>query len=326
MLLITLIGTLLLASASGTVAAQQPRDPLGVGPGPLPPTVRVPPTPNREAIERALRKGDWDQAEKLLAAEIDQRPESPELLKFLAGIFLMDRKPLNAAIAIKKAEQFGALDEATRHALALAYIAMGRRDWARPELERLEAASPADSTYQYWLARLDYDEGLYGRAIGRLERVIAKEPDFMRAHDNLGLCYEAQGDTGRAVAHYRKAIALNRQAAARSPWPPLNLGILLRSRGEMTESERLLREAVQYDEALPQARYELGVLLEQTDHPDDAVEELSRAAALDPGYPQPHYALARIHRRQGRTADAQAALATFKRLQEKQAQQPEAVP
>lgn len=312
--LCTLLVTLLLAAAPG--ASQEPSDPLGIGPGALPSTVRVPPTPNRDAIERAIRERDWDQAEKLLAAEIEERPESPDLLKFLAGIFMIDRKPLNAAIAIKKAEQFGELDEATRHALALAYIAMGRGDWARPELDRLAASAPEDTTYQYWLARLDYDEGFYASAIERLEAVITREPGFMRAHDNLGLCYEAQGLPDQAIPHFREAIRLNREAAVTSPWPSLNLGILLRSRGKLDEAEQLFRESIRHDERFPQAHYELGALLEQTGRVDEAVEALTRAAALDDSYPQPHYALARIYRRQGRMAESREALAAFKRLQD----------
>ena len=52
----------------------------------------------------------------------------------LAGVFMNDRRPMNAAIALKKAETFGPLDAATRLQLALAYISMRRDDWARPEL------------------------------------------------------------------------------------------------------------------------------------------------------------------------------------------------
>ena len=60
---------------------------------------------------------------------------------------MMDRKPLNAAIALKKAEVLGPLDNHARLQLALAYIAMKRGDWARPELERLALAEPANVTY-----------------------------------------------------------------------------------------------------------------------------------------------------------------------------------
>lgn len=303
--------TWLLAAAPFAAAGQQPRDALEIGP-----TLRVPPVANRVEIQQAVDERDWQRAEQLLAAAVEAGPPSRELLTFLAGIFLADRKPLNAAIAIKKAEALGPLDDPTRYALVIAYIAMGRGDWARPELERLAASEPEDTTYQYWLARLDYDDGYYASAIERLEAVIAREPGFLRAHDNLGLCYEAQGLPDRAIQHFREAIRLNREAAVKSPWPTLNLGILLRSRGDLDEAERLFRESIEHDGTFPQAHYELGALLEQTGRTDEAVEALKRATTLDESYPQPHYALARIYRRQGRMEESREALAAFKRLQE----------
>ena len=127
----------------------------------------------RAEIDRAIKARDWPRAETLLVAEIERTPKPADLLKKLAGVFMNDRKPLNAAIAIKKAETFGPLDAATRLQLALAYIAMRRGDWARPELERLAAAEPLNTVYAYWLARLDYDSGRYDAAIARLRTVVA---------------------------------------------------------------------------------------------------------------------------------------------------------
>jgi predicted Zn-dependent protease len=94
----------------------------------------------------------------------------------------------------------------------------------------------------------------------------------------------------------------------------LNLGILLRTRGELGDAEPFLREAVQDEPGLPQARYQLGMLLEQQNHPDQAITELKRAIEHQADYAEPYYALARIYRRLGRTADADQALATFERL------------
>ena len=68
--------------------------------------------------------------------------QSRQLLTQIASVFIMDRKPLNAAIALKKAEALGPLDNHARLQLALAYIAMKRGDWARPELERLAKDEP----------------------------------------------------------------------------------------------------------------------------------------------------------------------------------------
>jgi tetratricopeptide (TPR) repeat protein len=198
----------------------------------------------------------------------------------------------------------------------LAYIRLGRGDWAQPELERLVAADPGNAEYRYWLGRLAYDSGKYAAAIDRFEEALARDPGLMRAHDNLGLCYEMLDDPVKAIGHYREAIRLNRQAASKSPWPPTNLGILLRQRGEPVEAGALFQEALQYDPAFSKGHYELGVLLEQQENMDEAVRELERAAALDVSYPEPHYVLARIYRRQGNTARADAAMAAFLRLRD----------
>ena len=270
-------------------------------------------TPLRADIGAAIRARQWERAERLLAEEID-RSRSRELLILVARIFLLDNKPLNAAVALKKAEAIAPLDPDLRFTLALAYVRLGRRDWARPELERLAQSDESSAEYRYWIGRLDYDDGKYSDAISRFTEALARDPGMMRAHDNLGLCYEALDQADRAIAHYREALRLNRQASTKSPWPPTNLGILLRQRGEMEESASLFREALEYDDDFAKAHYELGVLLDQRDRMDEALGELRRAASIDASYAEPHYVLARIYRRQGRTTLADESLTTFLRV------------
>jgi tetratricopeptide (TPR) repeat protein len=304
------------ASAFG-VAAQQP--PITA----LEEELSAPP-PGRarsakSELDRALEARQYERAERLLAEAITRQPTSRELLTQIAGVFMMDGKPLNAAIALKKAEALAPLENHLRLQLALAYIAMKRPDWARPELERLAGSEPANVTYGYWLARLDYDAGQYASAVRGLQRVVAQEPAFARAHDNLGLCYEALNRPDEAIPHYREAIRLNRlEPRRRSPWPALNLGILLRSRGELEEAEGLFREALTADSRFAQAHYQLGAVLEQRGRPDEAVAALRRAAALDRDYAEPFYALSRIYRRQKEIDKADEAMATFQRLHETQ--------
>lgn len=291
---------------TGPVAAQQ-----------TPPMPALPAAYADSDIAQALATRDWRQAGVLLAAAVERSPNGADtagLLRVAGRVFLIDRKPLNAAIALKKAEALAPLDEGARFTLALAYLAMSRGDWARPEFERLAAAAPANSTYEYWLGRLDYDAGRYAAAAARFERVIARDPGFVRAHDNLGLAREALNETGRAVEHYRLAVALNRNARSPSPWPAVNLATALRHQGELDEAASLLEEALRYDAAMPQALYQLGVVREQQDRLDEAVSCLERAARADRALPDPHYALARIHRRAGRAVEAAASLATFERL------------
>ena len=280
----------------------------------LPPPVELPANYHGGEIDRAIKARDWPKSEQLLVAAIEKDKQPKVLLEVLAGVFLVDRRPLNAAIAVKKAEALGPLDARSRYTLVLAYVSLGHGDWARPELQRLIDGDPQNITYEYWMGRIDYDAGQYAAASTHFQHVVARDPSFARAYDNLGLCYEALNQPDQALEQYRKAVDLNRSATVTSPWPPLNMGTLLRTRGELKEAQPLLEEAVKYDAALAQAHYQLGMLLEQVDKLDEAVAELTRAAHADPQYAEPYYALARIYRRQQRVDESSAALATFQRL------------
>jgi tetratricopeptide (TPR) repeat protein len=273
---------------------------------------------NRPEIDAAIRVKDWDRAERLLAAEIERQPsgQSRELLVLIARVFVLDGKPLNTAVALKKADAIAPLDRDLRFTLALAYVRMGHPDWARAELDTLVQLDPNAAEYRYWLGRLEYDAGQYAAAIARFNEALARDPAFLRAHDNLGLCYEALNDADHAAAQYREAIRLNREAQTKSPWPPMNLGILLAQRGGLEEAGALFREALTYDSSFANAHYQLGKLLEQQGQTDRAIESLKRAASLDPAYPEPHYILARIYRSLGQARQADEALATFLRLRD----------
>ncbi len=268
------------------------------------------------AIDAAIQARNWADAEQRLAAAIERDPTARDLLVLIARVFILDGKPLNAAVALKKADAIHPLDRDLQFALVLSYVRLGRADWAQPELERLAAADPDNAEYRYWLGRLAYDAGKYAAAITRFDEALARDPRFMRAHDNLGLCYEMLDDPAKAIEHYREAIRLNREASSKSPWPPTNLGILLRERGEQAEARTLFDEALRYDPAFSKGHYQLGVLLDQQGDTENAVRELERAGALDASYPEPHYVLARIYRRQGNARRADEAMATFLRLRD----------
>jgi tetratricopeptide (TPR) repeat protein len=292
----------------------RPPEPIRMSEPALPSAPMTLASSNRPEIDAAIRAKDWARAEALLADAIERQPKSRDLLVLIARVFFLDGKPLNTAVALKKAEAIEPLDRDLRFTLVLAYVRLGRADWARPELETLVQSDPNSADYRYWIGRLDYDAGRYAAAIDRFNEALARDPNFMKAHDNLGLCYEALDQPERAITHYREAVRLNRQAETKSPWPPTNFAILLRQRGAAEDAGALFREALQYEPNFATAHYELGVLLDQQGRADEAMAELRRAAAIDPAYPEPHYVLSRILRRQGDVAQADEALKTFERL------------
>ncbi len=274
----------------------------------------------RARIAQVLATGAYDQAQALLVEEAKLNPGSPELLRLLGGVRFMQREYLGAAIAFKKAEVLAPLDERSRFTLAMSYVVLGHRDWARPELQKLVQSAPRNALYRYWTARLDYDDNRYATAIESLQEAVSLDSRMVKAHDSLGLCYEALGRHDEALRSYQEAVRLNREASPSSPWPPLNLGLLLTRLDRLDEAEPLFRESVRIDPRFPQGHYQLGTFLEKKGRAEEAVRELEEAARLDASYAEPHYALARLYRRRGEAEKADRALERFLALKKEKDQ------
>ena len=271
----------------------------------------------RHQIELALNSHDYARAEEALLQAEGQHPNA-QLLSLLGSVFFLEHKYLNAAVALKKAEALKPLDEKDQFTLAMAYIAMGHTDWARPELEKLATIHPRNPLYLYWQGRMDYDRQDLLAAAAKFERVVALDSEFMKAYDNLGLCLEALGRYDEAIPQYQHAVLLNREHDINSAWPSLNLAALLVKLDRLEEAQPLLQESLRFDANFAQAHYQLGVLLEKRKEMPQAVEELTQSAVLDPANPQPHYALMRIYRRTGNMEQANRELEIFQTLKDKE--------
>ena len=268
-------------------------------------------------LNEAMGRRDYARAETILVREAEHSPKSVRAAKLLSvagGVFFLDGKYLNAAIAWKKADAIAPLEERSRFTLSMAYIKLNRRDWARPELEKLVVSVPEKPLYLYWLARLDYDAQSYTTAVARLQKVIEMDPKMMRAYDTLGLCYEYLGKPEEAIKSYNQAVGLNRMQLKPSPWPHVDLALSLIGINRLEDAKKNLDEALRYDANLPQAQYQLGRVLEMQGKFDTALEALTKASELDQQYPDPHLALGRLYHRLGNRQRAESEIARFKQL------------
>jgi len=274
----------------------------------------------RATLREAVKAHDYARAETLLAGEIERNPQSHVLLTMVASIFFLHGKYLNCAVALKKAEALAPLADRDRFTLALTYILMNHRDWARPELEKLANADPRSPLYPYWLGRIDYDAMQFKAAEANLQKSLKLDAKFMKAYDNLGLTYEALGQYDDAIRVYQQAILVNRSEPAPSPWPPLNLGTLLVKLERLPEAKVYLEESLKYDSGFPKAHFQMGLLLEKEKKDDTACKELLEAVHQDPSYPEPHYLLGRIYTRHGNRLKADVEWQTFQKLKQESPQ------
>jgi tetratricopeptide (TPR) repeat protein len=271
-------------------------------------------------LEQALKSHDYVAAEKLLLPQIEQDPHSAhaaQLLAFLGGVYFLDRDYLHAAVAWKKSEAIAPLQTPVQFSLAMAYVQLGRPDWARGVLDSLAKQNPKDALYPYWLGRLDFAAHSYGDAILHFKNAIGLAPGMAQAYDNLGLCYYHLNQNDLAVQSFTKAIDLDRTRPHPSAWPYLNLAVTLRLLNRPADAEANLQEAILLDPKFAQAHFQMGAVLEEMGQPKAAIGELREAALLEPGYAEPHFVLARIYRKLGQEAAARKEVQTYLSLRAK---------
>jgi tetratricopeptide (TPR) repeat protein len=272
----------------------------------------------RAALQSAVDSRDYNRAEAVLAEALDLHPKSPQLLALAGAISFLNGNYLNAAIAMKKSDALSPLSNRDRFTLAMAYVALERPDWARPELEKLAQSGEKDPLYPYWLSRLDYRDMNFESALANGRRAVEWDPGFVKGYDNLGLTYEAMGNTEEALKAYGEAVKVNRGKNPPSPWPAMNLGALLVKLGRCEEAEPSLRESLSYDPRFPQAHFHIGLTYEKESKLSDAIRELELAASFDPTYAEPHFALGRIYKRLGESEKSAREYETFRKMKEQQ--------
>ena len=275
-------------------------------------TVRIERAPlppeERQEVDALFARKDFARIEALLGRAVSAEP-----LALLGALDFVGGRMNQAIQAFRRSDAIAPLDDQDRFTLAMALVNADDPKDARLELERLSARHPDQALYLYWLARLDYGDRLYSEAVEKLNKVVHMEPASVRGWDNLGLCFDMMGMTDEAQTAFAQAVSLNHKLPAPSPWPPHNFGHLLSRTGKNQEAEQYLRESLQYDPQFALAHYHLARVLENEGKEEAAIGENRIAASLDTEFADPWYALGRLYRRLGRTAEADAALAEYKK-------------
>jgi len=135
-------------------------------------------------------------------------------------------------------------------------------------------------------ARKEFEKGVEAArkddsaaAIGHLTRATELDPDFMEAHNSLGIQHLKCDGYEPALAQFQKAIELDPGARA----PVANLAATLLALGRSAEAETAARKAVRLDASNGISSYFLGLaLLQQQKNTSEALDSLERASETFP--------------------------------------------
>jgi tetratricopeptide (TPR) repeat protein len=255
-----------------------------------------------------------DSAEKLIVAQMMDRPRDPALMTLLAEVRLDQGHLAEALTLLTNADKLGGATAMRAALIGLVQIAAGRLDLAEPEFRRAIRLDPKYAGAHYFLARLLYTQNRFDEAIEESKIAINLSPGFVRAYENVGLCYEGKQDFQEAEHWYQQAIQRERANRARTEWPWLDLATMLIKRNQLAKAKPYLSQALAINPRNAQAVLEMGILLEESGDAQGALGEFRTAIRLKPRMASAYYRAARISQKLGDTVEAERDFAIFRQI------------
>jgi TolB-like protein/Tfp pilus assembly protein PilF len=229
--------------------------------------------PPKQAFPRA-------RAELTRALELD--PESAEAHAALGNVLTFyDHDWAEAEREFRRALELNRGYTPALHWYALHLVATGQPERAIATIRRARELEPLSVLMTTASGRVLYFAHQYEASIREYGRALEMDSGYVAAHLGLGLALVRKGEPGRAIAEYRRALAL---PGGRQPVVSALLAHAYAVSGRKDEARALLREI----SSAPKGRYvpaEYAALIHLGlgEH-DAAIAELERAYRLGSGY------------------------------------------
>jgi len=141
----------------------------------------------------------------------------------------------------------------------------------------LTEAEPLEEIYQK-VQRLGND-GRQEEAVGELEKLLEKDPDFAMAHNDLGILYYNQGNQEKALNHYEQAVRIE----------PHNLtfqknlaDFYLVESGRIEDALAIYNKVLEVDFGDVEALMSMGLICKALEKPEDARHFYNRVLVHEP--------------------------------------------
>lgn len=283
------------------------------------------------ALERArslARAGRLADAERELRVLLVLHPGNFAALYELGSVLQREGKTKESLAIYTEAARGSRPGSEDLRVVALDYVLLGDYLDAVRWLEQSVADDPSNARAWYDLGRACMMQEDFAGAEKALRRSLELLKDTrddsdatgpalaVKAENNLGLTYEAQGRSSDAAAVYEIAVARQRSFALPSEQPLLNYGKLLIDLNQSEKAVGMLREATRIAPNDPKCHEQLARALDRAasegvpgDDPESAEKEMLEAIRLDPKNARLHFQLGLMYRRTGKAELARKEMA-----------------
>jgi tetratricopeptide (TPR) repeat protein len=160
-----------------------------------------------------LQEGDAEQAVEHLQKVAQQEPENASYLCNLGVAMLRARRADEAVAYLKQALELRPDYVQARYSLGSAYIAGKQPELAEDQFRELCWRDEDNADYQCARADALREMGKWRQALALYHKALQLNPDFSRAHTNLGPMLAHFGQADEALAHCLRAVELSPESA-----------------------------------------------------------------------------------------------------------------
>jgi len=147
-------------------------------------------------------------------------------------------------------------------------------------LDQLLAQEDRRAVEIYRKARGQREAGDDDKAVGTLESLLKKFPDFYIGYVDLGMILAAQQKNDKAIEVFSKAQQLRPEHS----WAYVGLGLALSNKADYAKAAENLQKAVAIEPDSVSAQFQLGEALFKLGQADRALECLQKSVELEPRF------------------------------------------
>ena len=144
------------------------------------------------------------------------------------------------------------------------------------------------------------EQGKFADAIASYQQALRLKPDFAEVYSNLGNALKKQGKPEEAIIQYRQALRLKPD----HPLVHFNLGFALQEQEKFDEAIIHYQQALRLKPDYAEACSNLGLALKEQGKVDEAIAHFQQALRLKPDYAPAYNNLGNVFQEQGNLDEA----------------------
>jgi Tfp pilus assembly protein PilF len=262
-----------------------------------------------------LANKDITAAGRTLETSVARGNDPAPIYSLLAEVYEQSGHVENAIPALRLAIERDPQSEKYRFDYAILLTNSNAPAAAVIRLEEALKSFPSGSRLWFALGFANFKLDKNEEAERALRKAVELDPKFAPALAYLGLLRARIGAYNEAITLYESALRSDPKLAVTHH---LIADAILKMNGDASVIEKHLRQSIELDPTFTPARLALGKLFMRSQRWAEAVVELEKVIKLDPNLNEAYYQLGLAYGRLKRPADAQATMATFKRLSDEE--------